>query len=148
VTDAAAIVARFRRAVQLLAEFDDEAATTAAAAIDLWLLGQDFETAAGLAPGWRRRLRGQARDTALQCLVSLLPELDDLAIAERIVAGLQGLVPGVRADGEDGYYFDLNHAGIRLSVRQWRRLVADVRGQMDRSMATRALSLWSAAKPE
>ena len=128
-TEAAAIIAQFRRAIALLAELDDPAATRIAAALDRWLAGEDLESAAGLAPGWRRSLQLAARDAALSALVARHPGKDAQALARQIVAGVRraARVRGVRPDGEPGLYRDLFRAAdAELSERHWRRLI---RGQ-------------------
>lgn len=148
-TGAASIVADLRRAIELFAEIDDPAATRTAEALSRWLAGEDFDSAAGLVPGWRRTLQQQARDTALAALIALRPDLDDSALAAEIATGIDCAPDsGPRPDGLTGHCFDLARAGCNLSARHWRRLVADARGQMKTVLATGALSVWLTSKLE
>jgi hypothetical protein len=130
---AASIASDFKLAVARLAEADDPALTRAGEAIARWLAGEDFDSAAGLAPGWRRHLQQTARDSALGVLISTNPDLDDLNLSRKIVAGIQraARTRGVRPDGDAGLFHDLARIESRLSVRQWRRLIGKTRGQLD-----------------
>jgi hypothetical protein len=121
--NAAAIVADFRRAIELLAELSDPGATRTAATLSRWLAGEDFESAAGLLPHWRSHLRLTARDLALAALAAMHSDLDDSALADRILGGFDRLAGRMRPDGADGYLADLVRAGDVLSKRQWRRLI-------------------------
>ena len=128
---AAAIIADVRRAIALLAELDDPAATRTAEVLTRWLAGEAFETAAGLAPGWRNALQMFARNAALAELVSLHPELDVSAIARLITAGIEraARTHGVRPDGEAGLMRDLSRLEKRPRERTWRTAIAEIRGQ-------------------
>jgi hypothetical protein len=130
VSGAASIVADVRRTVDLLVDLNDPAALRTAEALTRWLSGEDFESAAGLAPGWRRFLQLKARDLALAALVALHDGLDDKTLAHRILEGIEraSRVRGIRPDGADGHYQDLSRLDIRLSARQWRRLIGETRG--------------------
>ena len=98
---AAAIVADIRRAIELLADSADPAATRTAAALDRWIRGETFEQSLDLPTDWRMRLRISARDAALRSLIALHPELHDEGLAERIVAGARrNNRTAVRPDGE------------------------------------------------
>jgi hypothetical protein len=125
---AADIVADFRRAIALLAESGN---TTAAEALNRWLAGEEFDSAAGLVPGWRRHRQQAARDVTLRALVALFPNLDDSACARRIVAGVAraARMHGVRPDGEKGLYFDLLHLEKSPTERTWRLAIAEIRGK-------------------
>jgi hypothetical protein len=127
-TGPAAIVADFHRAVVFLAEHGD---TAVAEALARWLAGEEFEQAAGLAPGWRRAIQQTTRDTALQALVTSFPTLDDSALARRIVAGVAraARMHGVRPDGEKGLYFDLSRMEKSPTERTWRLAIAEIRGK-------------------
>jgi hypothetical protein len=129
VTNAASIVADFRRAIALLAELNDPASTHAAAALSRWLAGEEFDSAAGLAPGWRSHMRISVRDRALGALVAMHADMDDSALADWIVEGFERVATkSVRPDGADGYLVDLVRAGCILSQRHWRRLISGHRG--------------------
>jgi len=145
VTSAAAIVADFRRAIALLTEHDDPAATYIAAALSRWLAGDHFESAAGLVPGWRSYLRLTARDRALGTLVTMHASINASELADWIVEGLERVaastVAAVRPDGADGYLWDLVRVGCVLSRRQWRRLIVGHRGsRMAKPIAIRSLT--------
>jgi len=134
-TDVATIiVSDFRRTLELLAELDDPAATRTAAALSRWLAGEDFDSAADLVPGWRSYLRLTTRDRALAALVAIHTDMDASTLAAWIAEGLErvGCARGVRPDGADGYLVDLARAGCILGKRQWRRLIAEVRGHQSR----------------
>jgi len=128
---AAAILADFRRAIALLAEIDDRAATRTAEALAQWLAGEEFDSAAGLAPGWRRHVQQTARDVALRALVALHPDMDAQALARRIVAGIAraARIRGVRPDGEAGLFYDLARLEEQLRERSWRGAIAEIRGK-------------------
>jgi hypothetical protein len=129
----ASIVADFRKAIELLAELDEPTATRTAEVLTRWLAAEDFDSAAGLVPGWRSHLRLTARDRALASLAKMHSDMDDSAIARLIVEGFpRAGANSVRADGGDGYIGDLARAGCDLSARQWRRVIAEVRGHQSR----------------
>ncbi len=129
-TSPAAVVADWRRIAALLAEHSDPAALVASEAIARWLHGEDFEAALGLFPGWRGHVRQRARETALQALCAMLPDLADVTMARRIRAGLSADDGrGVRPDGERGIYRDLLHACAECSARTWRDELRKARGR-------------------
>ncbi len=132
-TGAASIVDDVRRTVDLLVDLNDPAALRTAQALARWLSGEDFESAAGLVPGWRRFLQLKARDLALEALMDLHAGLDAKALADRILEGIEraSRTRGIRPDGADGHYHDLGRLDIRLSVRQWRRLIGESRGHRE-----------------
>ena len=124
---AATVVAEVRRAIELLAELDDPAATRTAETLSRWLAGENFDAAAGLVPGWRSRLRLTAQNRALAALVAIHPEMNDSALADWILEGLKRVAPdGIRPDGADGHLVDLARAGCALGERQLRRLIGEV----------------------
>lgn len=133
-TDIAVIVASFRRAVDLLAIDGDPAAVRTAAVLTRFLDGEDFDSAAGLVPGWRSYLRLTARDRALAALAAIHADMDASALAGWIVEGLERVAGagGIRPDGPDGHLVDLARAGCSLSKRRWRQLVAERRGHQGR----------------
>jgi hypothetical protein len=139
VTDAAAIVAQLRRAVELLAEIDDQATTAVAAALSRLLSGEaaTFEKAAGLVPGWRRRQKLRARDIALGALLKLHPDIKTSDLAEKIVAGVDSArrMHGIRSDAAEGVYRDLLLAGDTLGSKQWGRLIDQIRGHSKLEMS-------------
>jgi hypothetical protein len=147
-TDDAAIAAELRRAIALLAELDDAAATHAAETIARCLAGEDFDSAAGFAPGWRRELQQAARDAALQALLALHPELDAQPLAQRIVARVEraARMRGIRPDGEAGHYHDLARAEVHRAARTWRGLIGEARGKPSIAIATTSSDL--PLKPE
>ena len=134
----AGIVGDIRRAIALLAELDDRAATRVAEALSRWLDGEDFDSAADLAPGWRRALQQAAREAGLAALVPLHPELDDSALAAWIAAGVAraARTRGLRPDGEAGHFHDLARADVGLTLRTWRWLIARARGKASGAIAT------------
>jgi hypothetical protein len=138
-TDTADIVADFRRvAVDLADPENDPAAARVADAITRWLAGEDFDSAAGLAPGWRQHVQKASRDAALSALLALHTDMDDQPLARRIAAGVEraARMRGIRPDREDGHFHDLARAQVHLSARHWRRLIGEARGQPDDAMAT------------
>jgi hypothetical protein len=102
-----------------------------ARALDRWLLsGETLDVGLDLPGDWRWRLRMAARDAALQALVALHGGLDNRALAQRIVAGVDAAPHGgVRADGELGLFQDLAHADAILEEDTWRKLIAALRGK-------------------
>jgi hypothetical protein len=141
-TDVAATVASFRRAVELLAELDDPAATRTAAALSRWLAGEDFDSATNLPPGWRHHVQQKDLDATLQALVALFPNLAYAALARRIVAGLKraGSARGARPDGERGLYHDLAHAGFDTTESTCRRRLAEIAGKRNAVLRQAAAS--------
>lgn len=132
---AAAVVADVRRAIELLAELDDPAATRTAAALSRWLAGEEFDAAAGLVPGWRSHMRLTARDRALAELVAMHSDMNASELAVWILEGLERVAAstnGARPDGADGYLTDLVRAGRNPGKRQWHRLITEARCHSDR----------------
>jgi hypothetical protein len=123
---AAATLADLRRAITLLAEIGDAAATRTADALTRWLAGEDFDQAAGLPSDWRWRVRIAARDQALGALCDLRADLTARALA-RLILG-DPVNRGARRDGWRGYLDDLRRADPDLSDRQLRRLIGELRG--------------------
>ncbi|MGA8094768.1 MAG: hypothetical protein WB823_10950 [Steroidobacteraceae bacterium] len=139
-TDDLTILADMRRALVLLAELNDPAATRTAAALTSWLAGDSFDSAAGLAPGWRSHQRVAARDRALRALSEMHPEIDVTNLARRIARGLAREAARrreVRPDGEAGHLHDLVRTDACLSERHLRRILTEIRrGQAELEMAT------------
>jgi hypothetical protein len=130
-TNPGAIAAGMRRVAGLLAELDDPACLVAAEGITRWLLGQDFESAMGLYPGWRVAVRQRARETALQALCAMFPDLTDVTLARRIIAGMRADDgQGTRPDGPRGLFRDLRNAGADCSARTWREELRKAHGRL------------------
>ena len=149
-TDVDAIVTTIRRTITLLAEIGDGDATLTAQVLKRLLAGEKFESAADLMPGWRQQLRQAEREKALNELMKLNPAMDDHTLARSIVSGIKqagACATGKRPDGEAGYFHDLARVDA-LAVRTWRRLIGERRGQLERTLAARAMALWCRAKPE
>ncbi|MFZ1905220.1 MAG: hypothetical protein WAU56_07495 [Steroidobacteraceae bacterium] len=119
---AAAIIADVRRAIALLVEFGDPAATRTAEALTRWLAGEDFDSAAGVAPGWRAEVERAARHAALSALAA--QGFDARAIARGIARASR---TRIRPDGVDGVLWDLSRVGAQLSEGHLRRLLAQER---------------------
>jgi hypothetical protein len=75
--------------IVLLADIDDPAATLTAEALSRWLAGEDFESACGLVPGWRRYLQQTVRARALAALVVARSDLNDCGLGAWIAAGVE-----------------------------------------------------------
>jgi len=140
VTDAAAIVANLRRAIAVLAELEDPAATLTAEVLTRWLAGEGtMEAAAGLPTDWRRRLEIAARDRALNALAETRADVDPTILANWIAGELRRGVGNTRRDGALGYIDDLARLNCGgLGARNLRRLIADIRlvANEARAMAT------------
>jgi hypothetical protein len=130
---AEAIVADIRRAIVLLAELNDPAATRVAQLLERWLAGEDFVSAAGLPSDWRARLQLAARDQALAELVRIRTDLEPAPLAAWIVAELRRRARRrTRRDGALGYVDDLARVSCGRSARNLRRLITAIRGQRNR----------------
>jgi hypothetical protein len=127
-SDAAAIVADLHRAISLLGEIDDAAAVRVRHALDAWLRGTTLEASFGLVPGWRLRVRVNARNHAVEALIKIHPGMADYALAKFIIDGIRRVPSsGIRPDGADGHLWDLKRAGCDLGNKQWCRAIADLR---------------------
>ena len=100
-TSAAAIVADFERAITLLAEVNDPAATCVGWALRRWLGGEPFEAAVGLSAGWRVALQLAQRDATVDRPLQLLPALTGKQMAQDVSRGLR---PTGLKDSQDGIF--------------------------------------------
>jgi hypothetical protein len=134
-------IGRLRRAVNLLAELEDPAATHTAEVLTRWLAGEAFEAAAGLPTDWQWRLEIAARDRALTALAEIRADVDTTTLASWIAGELRRGVGDVRRDGALGYVDDLARLTCGgLGARNLRRLIADIRlvANEARAMATKS----------
>ncbi len=129
-TGVTATIAALERAVRALAEIDDVALVQVTAALDRFLGGEDFESALGLAPGWRRHIQVRTRDDALAALSRRHASCSPLDLARVIVAELRGVDrDGPRPDGAAGDAWLLARSGCACSERTLRRLIAEIRNR-------------------